>query len=257
MPAPTVLALHGFMGRPADWDAVAADLGSAARVLAPDLAGHGEARDLPADFDAEADRLAGRMISDRVVSDAVRLAGRIREPVVVAGYSMGGRLAQHLAARHPEIVRGLVLVSTSPGLRTEAERAARRAVDAERARAIAEDFPAFLERWYRLPLWGGLAESLRHRLVADRLAHNDPAALGRSLAGMGTGAMAPLWSDLSRIRVPAAAVAGLRDPKYVALADEMARAGPLRVTLVPEAGHALLSEAPHAVADAIRTVLFP
>lgn len=241
MPAPTVLALHGFMGRPADWDAVAADLGSAARVLAPDLAGHGEARDLPADFDAEADRLAGR----------------IREPVVVAGYSMGGRLAQHLAARHPEIVRGLVLVSTSPGLRTEAERAARRAVDAERARAIAEDFPAFLERWYRLPLWGGLAESLRHRLVADRLAHNDPAALGRSLAGMGTGAMAPLWSDLSRIRVPAAAVAGLRDPKYVALADEMARAGPLRVTLVPEAGHALLSEAPHAVADAIRTVLFP
>ncbi|HIG73736.1 MAG TPA: alpha/beta fold hydrolase [Bacteroidetes bacterium] len=241
MPVLTVLALHGFMGRSADWDAVAADLGSAARVLAPDLAGHGEARDLPADFDAEADRLAGR----------------IGEPVVVAGYSMGGRLAQHLAVRHPEIVRGLVLVSTSPGLRTEAERAARRAVDAERARAIAEDFPAFLERWYRLPLWGGLAESLRQRLVADRLAHNDPAALGRSLAGMGTGAMAPLWSDLSRIRVPAAAVAGLRDPKYVALADEMARAGPLRVTLVPEAGHALLSEAPHAVADAIRTVLFP
>lgn len=241
MPVPTVLALHGFMGRFADWDAVAADLGSAARVLAPDLAGHGEARDLPATFDAEADRLAGR----------------IGEPVVVAGYSMGGRLAQHLAARHPGAVRGLVLVSTSPGLRTEAERAARRAVDAERARAIAEDFPAFLERWYRLPLWGDLAESHRQRLVEDRLAHNDPAALGRSLAGMGTGAMAPLWSDLSRIRVPAVAVAGLRDPKYVALADEMARAGPLRVTLVPEAGHALLSEAPHAVADAIRTVLFP
>ena len=233
------------MGRSADWDAVAADLGSAAHVFAPDLAGHGTARDLAPDPDAEADRLA----------DLAREAFG-GEGFVLAGYSMGGRLALHLLSRHPEAVRGLVLVSAAPGLRSPEDRAARREVDARRAEAIAEDYAAFLNRWYRMSLWGDLGEPLRQRLTLDRLTHNEPVALGRALAGLGTGAMAPLWDSLSRINVPSVAVAGAQDATYVALADEMARAGRFRVALVPGAGHALLAEAPHAVADAVRSVLF-
>ncbi|MEM6325903.1 MAG: alpha/beta fold hydrolase [Bacteroidota bacterium] len=236
---PSVLALHGFMGRGADWTPVATRLGEAADVLAPDLAGHGSARDLPADPDTEADRLAALL--DR--------------PAVVAGYSMGGRLALHLAARHPEAVSGLVLVSAAPGLRDADVRVDRRATDTARAREIADDYAAFLDRWYRMPLWGGLDEPMRQHLVRDRLGHNDPAALGRALRGLGPGGMAPLWDSLSRIRVPAVAVAGTRDTAYVTLAHEMARCGPVRAVLVPDAGHALLAEAPHAVADAIRRVL--
>lgn len=233
------------MGRSADWDAVAADLGEAAHLLAPDLAGHGTARALPAEPDAEADRL---------IALAAETSGG--EPFVLAGYSMGGRLALHLLARYPKRVRGLVLVSSAPGLRTAEERAARRETDRQRAEAIAADYAAFLNHWYRMPLWGGLDEHLRQRLVIDRLNQNDPAALGRALEGLGTGAMAPLWDSLSRIRVPAVAVAGARDAKYLALADEMAREGPFRVSIAPDAGHALLAEAPHRVARAIRSVLF-
>ena len=48
---------------------------------------------------------------------------------MLAGYSMGGRLALALALRHPERVRALVLVSASPGLADAEERAARRAAD--------------------------------------------------------------------------------------------------------------------------------
>ncbi|OZC01674.1 alpha/beta fold hydrolase [Rubricoccus marinus] len=239
---PTVLALHGFMGRGADWDPIAADLGPAAHILAPDLAGHGTQEAASgATLDREADRLAAML-------DA---------PAILAGYSMGGRLALHLALKHPDLVRALVLVSASPGLRSPEAREARRDVDAERAAEIARDYPAFLNRWYRLPLWGELGEDLRQRLVLDRLGHNAPLALARSLRHMGTGEMAPLWDGLSRIRVPAWAVAGADDAKYVALADEMAREGPFRVRLVPGAGHALLAQAPHAIADVLRDALFP
>ena len=235
------------MGRGADWDAVAADLGPAARLLAPDLAHHGAAADA-----GPAPEASGVTLE----AEGDRLAAALSEPVVLAGYSMGGRLALTLALRHPEAVRALVLVSAQPGLRSPEARAARRALDRERAREIVADYAAFLDRWYRAPLWGGLPEPLRQRLVADRLAHNRPLALARSLEGMGTGRMEPLWDGLSRIRVPCWAVAGGDDAKYVALAGEMAREGPFRVHVVPGAGHALLAEAPGAVADVLRRALF-
>lgn len=234
MPAPLpVLALHGFLGRGSDWDAVAAELGS--RLVAPDLPGHGAAVGLP----------EAAYTMDGAARHA--LAALDAERAVVAGYSMGGRLALHLAVRHPERVAALVLLSASPGLRTEAERAARRGLDAERAAALAADLPGFLRRWAELPIWGGLSERDRAAFVRRRRA-NDPVELGRSLRGMGTGAMAPLWAGLSRIRVPVWAVAGGEDARYVALADAMARAAPVRVHLIPGAGHALLDQAPAAVA---------
>ena len=71
----------------------------------------------------------------------------------VVGYSMGGRLALHLALRHPDRVGKLVLFSASPGLKTEDERTARREVDLQRAAEIEEDLGGFLRRWYRMPLF--------------------------------------------------------------------------------------------------------
>ena len=52
---------------------------------------------------------------------------------VYAGYSMGGRLCLRLALDRPDLVRGLVLLSASPGIAEDAERAARREADEELA----------------------------------------------------------------------------------------------------------------------------
>lgn len=238
----TVLALHGFMGTGADWDPVAARGVGSVDVLAPDLPGHGAAVGLP-DAAYTMDGAADRLVA---VLDA-----RGVDRVVVAGYSMGGRLALHLALRHPGRVAALVLVSASPGLATAEDRAARRALDADRARQIATDFPAFLDRWYRADIWGGLAADVRQRLVQRRLA-NSPDELGRSLAGMGTGAQPGHWDRLPELPGPAWALAGERDRKYVGVARAMDRRGAVRSVVVPHAGHALLTEAPDAVSDAIQ-----
>jgi pimeloyl-ACP methyl ester carboxylesterase len=48
---------------------------------------------------------------------------------IYVGYSMGGRLCLRLALDRPDLVRGLVLVSASPGIVDPVERAARVAAD--------------------------------------------------------------------------------------------------------------------------------
>lgn len=238
---PPLLLLHGFLGRGSDWADVRAHLPDDWRILAPDLPGHGVAVGLG----AEAYTMDGAV---------ARLLTDLDGPVDVVGYSMGGRLALHLAVTRPEAVRRLVLVSASPGLRTEAERADRRALDASRADEIAADLPGFLDRWVRMPLFG-LDGELRDRVVADRLTHNDPVELGRSLAGMGTGAQPSHWEALPRLGPPTWAVVGERDTKFIGIARAMAEAGPVEVVVVPEASHALPTERPHALAAGLRRVL--
>jgi pimeloyl-ACP methyl ester carboxylesterase len=71
------------------------------QILAIDLPGHGESD--PIDT-ATLERYAG---AARSLLDALGIG-----PVVVAGHSLGGAVAQVLAAHHPEVVKGLVLLST-------------------------------------------------------------------------------------------------------------------------------------------------
>src|SRR4051795_532646 len=126
----TVVLLHGFAGTRRAWDPVVERLDRERYTpLAPDLRGHGDARDArPVSFEA-------------CVADVLAAAP---ERFVLCGYSMGGRIAQHVALAAPERVERLVLVATTAGLRDAGERAERRAADealAERVeRGTIEDF---------------------------------------------------------------------------------------------------------------------
>jgi 2-succinyl-6-hydroxy-2,4-cyclohexadiene-1-carboxylate synthase len=168
----------------------------------------------------------------------------------LAGYSMGGRLALHLALRHPEAVTGLALISASPGLRSPAERTARRALDAQRATDFARDPAAFAEAWTRLDLFQPMAEAERAARAAA-FARNAPDEVAQSLAGMGTGAQPSHWEHLTRLRVGALAVVGSADAKYLRLGRGMAEAGPVTLAVIAGAGHALPATHPAALADAL------
>ena len=100
---PSVLAVHGVSSQRRLWLWLADALGEVApgvRLVAPDLRGRGDSVDAsgPFSMDVHADDLV------RVLDDA----GLDR--VHVVGMSMGGFVAVHLAARHPERVESLVLV---------------------------------------------------------------------------------------------------------------------------------------------------
>src|ERR687894_1108620 len=147
--SPTILFLHGFMGSSADWRGAIAALGDRYFCIAVDLPGHGASLGMPPDtYTIEG--------AARAVIGILDELERVR--TVIAGYSMGGRLALYLALRYPERCAGLLLESASPGIEDEEERTARRETDEEWARCLESgDFEAFLQDWYAQPLFASLA----------------------------------------------------------------------------------------------------
>jgi 2-succinyl-6-hydroxy-2,4-cyclohexadiene-1-carboxylate synthase len=236
--ATTVVLLHGFAGTGRTWDPVIERLDRERyNALAPDLRGHGGAReDRPVAFAAMAD-------------DVLAAAP---ERFVLCGYSMGGRIALHVALAAPERIERLVLAATTAGIDAPGDRAKRRADD-ERLADFADGAPieAFAERWTSQPLFAGTPLEAA-KLWRQDLLRNDPRALAAVLRGVGTGAMTPMWHRLSELTMPAAVLAGERDSKFVELAHRLATALPnAELTIVPGAGHGLTREAPDAIVRAI------
>lgn len=173
-------------------------------------------------------------------------------PFELAGYSMGGRIALHVALALPERVRRLTLIGASPGLADPVARAQRRAADEALADELAGmSIEAAAARWARTPVLAGAPAQVAARAHADRL-RSTPEGLARALRGLGTGALEPLWDRLGELRLPVTLIAGERDEKFTALARRMAAAIPgARVAIVPGAGHAVHLEAPATVAALI------
>ena len=232
--APALVLLHGFTQTGASWEPVVAALGERYRPLAPDIRGHGAAASArPVSFEA-------------CVADVAALAP---PRFALAGYSMGGRLALHVALAEPERVERLVLVGATAGIEDPGARAARRASDAALAEELERStIEEFARRWARQPVLAGQPEGVRRAAHEDRL-RNTPAGLAAALRGIGTGVMEPVWDRLGELEMPATLVVGERDERFRALAERMAKRLPrAEVVVVPGAGHAAHLEAPGAVA---------
>ncbi len=100
---PVLILLHSLGCDHTQWDEQAADLQSRFRVLRYDLRGHG-ATDAP----------AGDYTIEMLARDALTLADGLGiERFALCGLSLGGIIAQWLAARVPERVAHVVLANTS------------------------------------------------------------------------------------------------------------------------------------------------
>jgi 2-succinyl-6-hydroxy-2,4-cyclohexadiene-1-carboxylate synthase len=171
------------------------------------------------------------------------------EGAVLAGYSLGGRLALHAAVRDADRFAALVTVGTSAGMEDEADRIARRQDD-ERLAAWTEGRPIedVVSVWERQPLFADQSDALVEEQRAGRLDH-EPRELAELLRTAGQGALAPVWSELPRLELPLLALAGARDERYCAAARRMAKAAPRgRAAVVEQAGHAAQLQQPQTVA---------
>jgi 2-succinyl-6-hydroxy-2,4-cyclohexadiene-1-carboxylate synthase len=230
--------LHGFTQTGTSWDPVVRALGPEWHAAAPDLRGHGRAADArPVTFETIREDL-----------DVV-IAG---ETEVVAGYSMGGRLALDWAVTRRWSAGRLVLVGASPGLADPDERGARRTEDERLAvRVLEVGVETFADEWAGRELFAGQSDEVAVAARAERLRQTSR-GLAAVLRGVGTGVMRPLWDRLGEVAVPVTLVVGERDSKFRDVAERMAgllpRAG---VVVVAGAGHAVHLEAPVDVARAI------
>ncbi len=221
------------------WDPLLAPLGAAGLdALAFDLPGHGGCS-----------QWKGEITFARCVEHVLaRAPGRF----ALCGYSLGARVALHVALSAPQRVSGLILVSGSPGIEDGAER--RRRLEADRAlaeRIEREGLERFAQRWAELELFAGDPPEVRERVMEDQL-RNSPAGLAGALRGLSAGAMEPLWPRLGELRMPCAILAGERDRRYVAIGERMAAEIGGSHLQILAGGHRLAHERPQAVAEHLR-----
>lgn len=236
--APPLVLIHGFTQNTRCWGPLVPHLGGDRTVTAVDLPGHGRSPVVASDLWATA-----------------ALVGEAGGRADYMGYSLGGRVALHLALVRPDLVRRLVLVGATAGLADPDARAQRRrADDALADRIEREPLSDFLDRWLSQPIFRTLPPE---RAGTEARRDNTPAGLAASLRATGTGTQEPLWDRLGELRMPVLLLAGALDVRFAATADAMARAiGPnATLALVPGAGHACHLERPAHVGRLVRAFL--
>jgi 2-succinyl-6-hydroxy-2,4-cyclohexadiene-1-carboxylate synthase len=227
-----LILLHGFTQTLRSWDIIAADLRQDFRVLTVDAPGHG--------------------LSDQVRVDlptaALLYAATLARGTYI-GYSMGARLALHVALEQPFVVERLVLLGGTAGLESDDERHARRVADEALADAIERDgVAAFLDRWLAQPMFASVPDDR-----ADRL-RNSAAGLATSLRLTGTGAQDNLWGRLQELQMPVLVMVGEDDEKFTDIGYRMVAAVGDNATFatVPNAAHAAHLEQPSSFLAVLR-----
>ena len=242
--APVILLLHGFGASLQAWDDWAPALEKNLRVLCIDIPGFGlSGPAVNQDYSDAAD--VARVIA---VMDQLGV-----QQVIVAGHSMGGRIAWNLAAAHPERVSKLVLLSPDGFPDPNAKSDKTYEVPALLgllpyslpkwalrmggvAPAFADDSqltPQMMQRYHDMMLAPGVRTALLERMRQTR--NSDPVA------------------RLKSITVPTLLIWGEKDAFIpVSNAQDYLKAMPqAKLVTLPGVGHVLHEEAPQASVQAV------
>ena len=238
--APALLMMHSLGSSLRVWDAQAEALATGLRVVRFDMRGHGLS-----------ETAAGPVTLDDLAADALGVLDAVGVARAhVAGVSIGGMIAQALAARAPDRVASLILCDTALAIPPpEMWRTRAATVRAEGIAAIAD---ATLARWVS----PGYLASPAGRGLRAMLLRTDREGYAAAAEVLAT-------ADLSRttpqLRAPALIIVGEHDPSTpIAAAEALRDAIPgARLAVIPGALHVPGLEFPAQVTQAIRAFLTP
>jgi len=158
------------------------------------------------------------------------------------------------AIEHPHLVERLVLVSASPGIEDDEDRAQRRARDERLADHIeAVGVEAFLDEWLAGPIagTGHVGDDAQQRDRAVRSV-NTATGLASALRGIGQGAQPYIGNRIADLAVPLLTISGSADAAYTRLGREMADAAAVGSHMsIDGAGHNVILDAPEALVAAL------
>lgn len=246
-----IVMVHGLFMDHRTWDGVRLELRDQYRIITPDLPGFGQSeKPSPSRFPYGIDAFAGAI--------ADLYAGLELGRAALVGHGLGGAIVLTLAARHPELVSHLVLVSPlvppeRPSLETRLARVPfvgnlvfRQLVGRSLFRA-----------YFRERMLSRGADAASERIDAFYDSFNSPAARGSALATLRSCADSrPALAQTSRIQTPTLVIWGHDDALSPArfgqrLAREIRGAGFEQL----DAGHAPQEEQPKDVARLVARFL--
>lgn len=235
---PALIFLHYWGGTGRTWDLVIRKLTDCHRCVAPDLRGWGGSDKKAHSYDlySQAD-------------DIVAIIGYLAlSQYIIIGQSMGGKIAQILAASRPKGLKGLVLVASAPPTPIAAPMAQRN--------AMLESYqsPAGVETALSILTARRLSPKLRRQVVDDTLSGSPAAKAAWTQAGM----MLDISGIVGNINVPTTVIVGAADKVETEslLRRELASRICGTEFIVPlGVGHLSPLEAPGELAVAITTAI--
>ncbi|MGY1740723.1 MULTISPECIES: alpha/beta fold hydrolase [unclassified Blastococcus] len=267
-PRERAVYVHGLGGASTNWTDLAGLLAVRMEGWAVDLPGFGRSHPPRGSYSIRGHVQAVIDVLERVVAEPGEAAGR---PVHLLGNSLGGLVSLIVAARRPDLVATLTLVSPAmpvyrvprafspalllllvPGVPTLAERRLAGVTPEQQVRGMVAMCFGDPSRIPRQRLAQALDE-MRER-AEQAWAHR---ALARSMRGLMTSYLrvgaANAWRMARSLRVPTLVVWGDRDRLVdPALAPRLARTVPgARLLLLPGVGHVAMLEAPEETARAV------
>jgi pimeloyl-ACP methyl ester carboxylesterase len=228
-----LVLLHGAGGDHLSWPSQLRRL-SDYRIFAPDLPGHGKSRGHGL-----------QKISDYGNALARWLRSLELPRVYLIGHSMGGAIALWLAVHHPELLRGLVLIST--GARLPVNLTLIEELSTSQGTQVAVD--RILDWSFSPNAPRSLVDVVRKTMLANR-----PSVLAGDLLACDA---IDLSGHLAEIDLPTLVLVGSGDQmtplKFSeALATRISKA---ELQIIPQTGHMLPLEAPDQVEERLRTFL--
>ncbi|MFE2373812.1 alpha/beta fold hydrolase [Streptomyces sp. NPDC059398] len=232
---PTLVFLHYWGGSARTWDLVVDRL-PGHDVLTPDFRGWSRSSGLPGPCTLR--RLADdtlAVIADAGVTD-----------YLLVGHSMGGKVAQLVAAARPTGLRGIVLVGSGPA-KPAAEITPQYQEDLSHAYDSDESVAGVRDNILTAT---ELPESVKQRIAADSRAGAGAARTEWPLHGIAE----DITGHTRLIRVPALVVAGENDrvePVGVLIEHLLPYLSGADFVVIPHTGHLIPLEAPADLAEAI------